>query len=126
MEKHVAQLVEMVCGKRNSKLDNKVHESICRALALHKRVPHFSSNRHALPTRLDPVGPFAQRMSPLVSPSSPASNSPLSAGLSAASYERDKRHEREPDHLMLQAPLGPEQSFRMGKPSGYMARDAPF
>ncbi|KAI0749586.1 hypothetical protein C8Q80DRAFT_1101876 [Daedaleopsis nitida] len=89
-------------------------------------VSPFTSNRHALPTRLDPVGPFPQRMSPMMSPSSPVSNSPMSAGLSAASYERDKRQERESEHLMLQAPLGPEQSYRMDRSSGYMTRDAPF
>ena len=90
-------------------------------------LPHLSNNAHGLPpVRLDPIVPFPSRLSPLMSPSSPASNSPLSAGLSAASYERDKRHEREPEHLMLQAPLGPEQSYRMGKPPGYMTRDAPF
>lgn len=90
-------------------------------------VPHMSNNGHSLPpARLDPIAPFTSRFSPLVSPSSPASNSPLSAGLSSASYERDKRHDREPDHLMLQGTLGPEQAYRMGKPPGYMSRDAPF
>ena len=64
----------------------------------------------------------------MMSPSSPSSNSPLATGLSGASYERDRRHEREADHLlhMAQTPLSQEQAYRMGKTPGYMPRDAPF
>nr|VWO99746.1 B-type cyclin 2 [Ganoderma boninense] len=100
---------------------------------------HVPSNGHhphphpLAPARLDPVVPFPSRLSPLVSPSSPISNSPLSAGLSSsglssASYERDKRRDRETEqHLLMaaQSPLGPEHTYRMGKQ--YMAREAaPF
>ncbi len=94
-----------------------------------------STGHHPLaPARLDPVVPFPSRLSPLVSPSSPVSNSPLSAGLSSAglssaSYERDKRHDREAEHIMMaaQSSLGPEHTYRMGKQAGYMAREpAPF
>ena len=88
-------------------------------------VQHVSPNGHPLPpSRLDPIVPFPSRLPHLDSPSSPVANSPLSAGLSAASYEREKRHEREADHLMMGAPL--EQPYRMGKPPAYLARDGPF
>ena len=77
---------------------------------------------------LEPIMPFSSRLSPLMSPSSPVSNSPLSAGLSAASYERDRRYEREADHFNMGQPsLAPEHSYRMGKQTGYMSRDpGPF
>ncbi|RDX42123.1 hypothetical protein OH76DRAFT_1363283 [Lentinus brumalis] len=88
-------------------------------------VQHVQPNGHPPPhSRLDPIVPFPNRLSHLDSPSSPAANSPLSAGFSAASYEREKRHEREPDHLMMGAPL--EQSYRMVKPPAYMARDGTY
>ncbi|TBU63084.1 hypothetical protein BD310DRAFT_945502 [Dichomitus squalens] len=88
---------------------------------------HLPSNGHhpLPPARLEPVMPYSNRLSPLMSPASPVSNSPLSAGLSAASYERDKRYEREADHFAMgQPPLGPEHSYRMGKQTGYMARES--
>ena len=86
------------------------------------------TNGHGVqPTRLDTFVAYHSRLSPMMSPASPASNPPLSAGLSGASYEREKRHERDTDHLMMaQVPLGPEQAYRMGKPPGYMTRDGPF
>lgn len=88
-------------------------------------VQHVSPNGHPLPpSRLDPIVPFPSRLPHLDSPSSPVANSPLSAGLSAASYEREKRHQREADQLMMGAPL--EQPYRMGKPPAYLARDGPF
>ncbi|KAH9945242.1 uncharacterized protein BXZ73DRAFT_38854 [Epithele typhae] len=86
---------------------------------------HGHSGHHMPPARLDTLMSFHHRLSPMVSPSSPASNSPLSAGLTAASYERDKRHERDQDHLLMaQASLGHEQAYRMGK--AYLPHDAPF
>ncbi|KAI0330225.1 hypothetical protein GY45DRAFT_1323948 [Cubamyces sp. BRFM 1775] len=91
---------------------------------------HVAGNGHSsVPSsRLDPIVPFPNRLSPLVPPSSPATNSPLSASLTA-SYERDKRHEREQqEHLMMsQQHLGPDPSYRMQqKPPSYMNRDGPF
>lgn len=78
------------------------------------------------PSRLEPVVPFPNRLEPLMSPSSPTMNSPMSAGLSA-SYERDKRHEREQhEQLMMSQQLGPEHSYRMQKPPSYLGRDASF
>lgn len=74
------------------------------------------------PSRLE----FPNRLEPLMSPSSPTMNSPMSAGLSA-SYERDKRHEREQhEQLMMSQQLGPEHSYRMQKPPSYLGRDASF
>ncbi|KAI0768048.1 hypothetical protein BD413DRAFT_566287 [Trametes elegans] len=87
---------------------------------------HVGVNGHSSVSgsRMDPIMPFPNR---LVSPSSPASNSPLSAGLSA-SYEREKRHDRESQEqlMMSQQQLGPEHSYRMQKPPSYMGRDASF
>ena len=104
---------------------------------------HAQAHAHAhgaQPSRLDTLVTY-HRQSPMMSP---ASASPLSAGLSTtgagASYERggggDKRHERgdaEAHQLLLaqaqahaQGPLAPEQAYRMGKTPGYMPRDAPF
>ncbi|KAI9000584.1 hypothetical protein BD414DRAFT_405786 [Trametes punicea] len=89
---------------------------------------HVTGNGHSSvpPSRLDPIMPFPHRLSPLVSPSSPTSNSPLNSNMSA-SYEREKRHEREQqEHLMMSQQFGPEHSYRMQKPPNYMGRDAPF
>ena len=90
---------------------------------------------HSLaPVRQDSVGPFLSRLSLLVSPSSPVSNPLLSAGLSSAmlssaSYERDKRRDREAEqHLVMaaQSPLGLEQ-YHMRKQASYMTCEAaPF
>ncbi|KAI0368748.1 hypothetical protein BV20DRAFT_980514 [Pilatotrama ljubarskyi] len=93
-------------------------------------VQHPAGNGHSSvpPSRLDTIVPFPNRLSPLVSPSSPASNSPLSAGLSA-SYERDKRQEREQhEQLMMSQQLGPDHPYRMQqqKPPSYMGRDPQF
>ncbi|OSD06313.1 hypothetical protein PYCCODRAFT_1383241 [Trametes coccinea BRFM310] len=92
---------------------------------------HVAGNGHQSipPSRLDPIVPFPNRLSPLVSPSTPSANSPLSASISA-SYERDKRHEREQQEqlMMSQQQLGPEHSYRMQqqKPPSYMDRGGPF
>ncbi|KAI0822467.1 hypothetical protein BC628DRAFT_1327012 [Trametes gibbosa] len=86
---------------------------------------HVTGNGHSsVPSRLDTIVPFPSRLSPLVSPSSPASNTPMSAGLSA-SYEREKHHEREQhEQLMMSQQMGPEASFRIQqKPSTYLGRD---
>lgn len=91
-------------------------------------VPSNGHGHDIQPARLDTINALRHRPPPMLSPSSPVSNSPLSAGLpGAASYERDKRYERDADHLYLaQTPLGTEQAYRMGKAPSYMPRDGQF
>ncbi|CDO72464.1 hypothetical protein BN946_scf184980.g5, partial [Trametes cinnabarina] len=91
---------------------------------------HVAGNGHQAmpPSRLDTIVPYPDRLSSLVSPSTPAGNSPLSASMSA-SYQHDKRLEQDQEQLMMsQQHLGPEHSYRMQqqKHPSYMDRSGPF
>ncbi|KAI0956052.1 hypothetical protein AcV7_006560 [Taiwanofungus camphoratus] len=96
---------------QNSQIDNRSHfgthgntfYSVPPPLP-NQAMHHMTNNNHshssnAVP-RLEPVMAFTNRLSPLVSPSSPASTSPLSASLSSASFEREK-HAKDHDRVLL-------------------------
>ncbi|KAH9936060.1 hypothetical protein B0H21DRAFT_758828 [Amylocystis lapponica] len=82
-------------------------------------VLHHMSNNHSgsnIP-RLEPIVPYASRIPTLASPSSPASDSPLSGSLSTASFERE-RHDKDRDRVILPpTPVSAEPRHVSGKAS---------
>ncbi|OBZ72204.1 hypothetical protein A0H81_07797 [Grifola frondosa] len=60
------------------------------------------------------------RLSPVVSPSSPVSTSPLSGGLSAASFERENKHDKDHERMILPPTSASAETRYVGK-SGFMA-----
>ncbi|EMD34132.1 hypothetical protein CERSUDRAFT_117628 [Gelatoporia subvermispora B] len=62
---------------------------------------HMPNNGHSGPAshRLEPIIPVSSRFSPLLSPVSPSSESPVSTSLSAASFEREKQREKDGDRI---------------------------
>lgn len=76
---------------------------------------HMSNNGHSGPaSRLEPIIPVSSRFSPLLSPVSPTSESPVSTSLSAASFEREKQRDRDNEHIPL--PPTPVSADPRGKP----------
>ena len=81
---------------------------------------HLSHNNHGSgPPRLEPIVPYPSRVSPLVSPSSPTSDSPLSGNgaLSAASFERDRHDDKDRDRGFPATPVSADTRHLSGKAS---------
>ncbi|KAL6302350.1 hypothetical protein BKA93DRAFT_736867 [Sparassis latifolia] len=85
-------------------------------------VHHMAGSSHSGPPipRLEPLMSFPSRFSPMLSPSSPGSGSPLSAGLSAASFEREK-HDKDHERTLL-PPTPVSADVRHSDKQGFMMR----
>ncbi|PCH42252.1 hypothetical protein WOLCODRAFT_120211 [Wolfiporia cocos MD-104 SS10] len=82
---------------------------------------HAASYAHAAqaPPRLEPIVPYSARVSPQVSPATPAPASPNSATISVASFEREKAVKEQEQEGLPPSPVLGEARRMSGGRSGY-------